>query len=447
MALLATLGLRPTARSAGAPTGLPLDPAAAAGELRLGAAQIVEMSLGEAVPGPRLGTLMALLAADGSRALDRSNSAVGGQLNRDGVALQRSFAALGAIERRWRARYGAVQALATQSALDLRRMQQQRGAVGGRSRDRRGAYVRDRSEAYLQAEARVRDAVREFGVRENALRKAVSLLDEANLRREVVAQGRAVEQARVDVEAEKKRIEVMKNRLKGALGIALKVVKQDWKALAEEAARFLGGQLIDEISTARLAELKQQLEQAGARLHALEDQAMLQAIATASAGLEEAAGALDDGGQDIREALKALALARKTAVEALGESGPTRGAARMIERRGQMMQLMAATREAIGQYLAEAPAVGAAILRIDAMAAGYPDLVWQTPGADPDHARALAATVARNREALALWSMWVRDEENSCRTALGLLDRRGAGSFVEHFDRVDELLQDALEAR
>ena len=113
----------------------------------------------------------------------------------------------------------------------------------------------------------------------------------------------ALEKAKADVEAEKKRIEVMKNRLKGVLGVAIKVVKQDWKAVAEEAAKFIGGQLIDEISTSRLAELKAQLEQATARLHSLEDMAMLQAIETASLGLEEAAGALDDAGKDIRDAL------------------------------------------------------------------------------------------------------------------------------------------------
>lgn len=436
MALLESLGLRPTARLA-----------APKADVQLGGARIVEMSLGTPVPGPRIGELMALMAADGSGALNRANSAVGGQINRDGAALQQSFGALVATEKRWREHYGAVQKMAAQSAVDVRKMEQQGGAVGERSRSRPGSWVRDKSEAYLQAESRVRDALREFGVREKALRKAVSLLDEANLRKEVAAQGRVVDKARADVEAEKQRIEVMKARLKGVLGVAIKVVRQDWKAVAEETVKLVGGQLIDQISTSRLAELKQQLEQASARLQSLQDMAMLQAIETATAGLEQAAGALEDGGHDIRDALKALNLARKTAVEALGESGRTAGAARMLERRGVMLALMARTREAIRQYLGEAPAVSAAIRKLDSMTGSYPDIVRKTTGVAPAYARALTDTVTRNREALTAWAMWIRDEENSCRTALGLLDAKGEGSFVEHFDRVDELLQQALEDR
>lgn len=477
MRLLAQLGLRPTARMSGAGplpsanTGArsakdrPSTGAAAAiaaalpgadagarkappqAELELGGAQIVEQTLGMPVRGPRIDTLMALMAADGSGPLNRSNSAIGGQLNRDGAALQQRFAALGDIERRWRADLDAVQKMADQSAADVKKMEQQGEAVGQRSTGRPGDYVRTKSEAYVKAEAAVRNALREFGLRETTLRKAVSALDEANLRKEVAAQGRVVEKAKADVEAEKKRIEVMKNRLKGVLGVAIKVVKQDWKAVAEEAAKFIGGQLIDEISTSRLAELKVQLEQATARLHSLEDLAMLQAIETASIGLEEAAGALDDAGQDIRDALNELRLARKTAVEALGESGRTRGAARMIEQRGRMLDRMAQMRAAIEAYQAEAPSVSALIRKIDSMASSYPDIVRKTPDIDPDYAKSLVDTVARNREALAVWGLWIQHEENSCRTALGMLDARGPGSFLEHFDRVDELLQDALAGR
>ncbi|WP_128000651.1 hypothetical protein [Piscinibacter defluvii] len=455
MSLIAQLGLRPTARMNGAADAIAAAlPGADAGsrkapqaQLELGGAQIVEQTLGTPVTGPRIDTLMALMAADGSGPLNRSNSSLGGQLNRDGAALQQRFAGLSGLERQWRGHLDAVQKLADQSAVDVKTMEQQGGAVGQRSTGRPGDYVRNKSEAYVKAEAAVRNALREFGVREAALRKAVSALDEAELRKQVAAQGRVVEKAKADVEAEKKRIEVMKNRLKGVLGVAIKVVKQDWKAVAEEAAKFIGGQLIDEISTSRLAELKAQLEQATARLHSLEDLAMLQAIETASLGLEEAAGALDDAGKDIRDALVELRLARKTAVEALGESGRTRGAARMIEQRGKMLDRMAQMREAIQAYLAESPAVADLIRKLDSMTSSYPGFVNKTPGIDPAYAKSLVDTVARNREALAVWGLWIQHEENSCRTALGMLDARGPGSFMEHFDRVEELLQDALAGR
>ncbi|MBX3607893.1 MAG: hypothetical protein KF788_21650 [Piscinibacter sp.] len=468
MALLAKLGLRPTARmvmataaaASGAQAGV--GPAAvsqaarpsrargaahAEAELELGGAQIVEMSLGAPVPGPRIGELMALMSADGSGALHRGNSAVGGQINRDGAALQQAFGALVGTEKRWRELYAGVQKMAHQSAVDVKKMEAQSAAVGDRSKQRPGAYVRDKSEAYLQAEAKVRDALREFGVREKALRKAVSALDEANLHKEIGAQTRVVDKTKADLEAEKKRIEVMKARLKGVLGIAIKVVKQDWKAVAEEATKFIGGQLIDEISSSRMAELKQQLEQATARLHSLEDMAMLQAIETASAGLEQAAASLDDGGQDLRDTLKSLNLARKTAVEALGESPRTQGAARMLERRGLMTQLMARTRTAVEQYRGEAPAVTAAIRKLEGLTRSYPEIVRKTPGIDPDYARSLTDTVARNRDALSGWALWIQQELNSCQAAVGQLDQTGPGSFVEHFDRVDDLLQAALEGR
>jgi len=144
-----------------------------------------------------------------------------------------------------------------------------------------------------------------------------------------------------------------------------------------------------------------------------------------------------------------LALAQKTAVESLGESDSTRGAARMIKQRGVMFELMRLTREAILQHQGASPAVGAAIRKVDTITSTYPAIVRKTPDVDPngDYARALLATVARNREALAVWSLYVQQEENSCRSALEQLARKGPGSFVEHFDRVGELLQHALADR
>lgn len=455
MSLIAQLGLRPTARMSGAADAIAAAlPGAAAGgrkapeaKLELGGAQIVEQTLGTPVPGPRIDTLMALMAADGSGPLNRSNSAIGGQLNRDGAALQQRFAGLSQLERQWRGHLDAVQKMADQSAVDVKKMEQQGGAVGQRSKDRPGDYVRNKSEAYLKAETKVRDTIREFGNREKALRRAVSMLDEANLRKEAAAQEEVVEKAKEDVKAEEERIKKLQDRLKGLFDVAINVVKQDWGSVAEEAAKFIGGELVDQISSERLGELKQQLEQATARLKSLRDMAMLKAIEAAGIGVEEAAGRLEDAGKDIRDALGELRLARKTAVEALGESGRTRGAARMIEQRGKMLDRMAQMRAAIEAYQAESPAVTALIRKLDSMTSSYPAIVNKTPGIDPDYAKSLLDTVARNREALAVWGLWIQHEENSCRTALGMLDARGPGSFLEHFDRVDQLLQDALAGR
>lgn len=455
MSLIAQLGLRPTARMSGAADAIAAAlPGADAGsrkapqaQLELGGAQIVEQTLGTPVPGPRIDTLMALMAADGSGPLNRSNSSLGGQLNRDGAALQRRFAGLSGLEHQWRGHLDAVQKMADQSAVDVKKMEQQGGAVGQRSTGRPGDYVRNKSEAYVKAETKVRDTIREFGNREKALRKAVSMLDEANLRKEAAAQEEVVEKAKEDVKAEEERIKKLQDRLKGLFDVAINVVKQDWGAVAEEAAKFIGGELVDTISSERLGELKKQLEQATARLKSLRDMAMLKAIEAAGIGVEEAAGRLDDAGKDIRDALVELRLARKTAVEALGESGRTRGAARMIEQRGKMLDRMAQMREAIQAYLAESPAVADLIRKLDSMTSSYPGFVKKTPGIDPAYAKSLVDTVARNREALAVWGLWIQHEGNSCRTALGMLDARGPGSFMEHFDRVEELLQDALAGR
>lgn len=467
MALLATLGLRPPARLAGdaataAPSGMNVNAAAsprgkakakdrdeAKGELELGGAQIVEMSLGTPVPGPRIGELMALMAADGSGALNRGNSAVGGQINRDGAALHQSFGALTATEKRWRQRYDAVQKMAAQSAEDIKKMDQERQAVGGRSRNRPGDNVRGKSESYVKADRAVKDRMRAIGVAEEGLRKSVHAVHAVALKQSKLGQERKVKEAQGEVEAEEKRIAARKSALGTVFDIGLKVLKQDWGSLAEDAAKYVIDEAFDSIPTVRLDQLKQELEQATTQLKQLEDEVLMAEYETQSAGMREASLKLEDARQDLIDAVADLALARKTAIESLGESRSTQGAARMIERRGKMLELMRLTREAIRQYLGGSPAVGTAIRKLDSMTSSYPAIVRKTPGVDPDgeYARALAATVARNREALAVWSLYVQHEENSCRTALELLDRKGPGSFVEHFDRVGEMLQQALVDR
>ena len=419
------------------------------GEVEMGGAVIVEQSLGPSVTGPRFTELMALMSADGSGPLNRNNSALGAQMNRQGADLHASFAALSLVERRWRERYGAVQTMAQSSADDIKKMDQAKGAVGTRSGKRAGAYVRQQSEVYVKADRAAKNAMREIGTAEEGLRKSVSAVHTVALKQDKLAQERLVQKSQAEVDAEKARIAARKSALGTVFDVGLKVLKQDWGSLAEDAAKYVIGEVFDSLPTERLDQLSKQLEASSARLKTLEDGVLLSEFETESAGMREAALKLQDAHEDLVDRLADLRLARKTAMEALGESGSTGAAAKMIERRGQMLELMARTREAIQQYLAGAPAVNGAITQLVNLCVAYPDRVRKTPGVDPDgeHARALYATAGRNRDALSGWRLYIDQEQNSCRTALDILNKKGPGSFVEHFDRVATLLQEAIEGR
>lgn len=473
MALLAQLGLPPPARlrapiapalapsaplagppGGGAPQGAPAGargkPARRTeGEVEMGGEGFsVEHVLGPAVTGPRITELLALMSADGS-VMNRSNSALGGQINRQGTELHASFASLSVIERRWRERYGAVQALATRSAADIKKMEQARGAVGGRSSKRQGAYVRQQSEAYVKADRAVKDAMRAIGTGEEGLRKSVSAVHTVALKQDKLAQERLVQKTQAQVDAERASIAARKSALGTIFDVGLKVLKQDWGSLAEDAAKYVIGEVFDSLPTERLDQLAKQLETATTKLRQLEDAVLMSEYETESSGLREAALRLEDARADLVDRLADLRLARRTAMEALGESGSTGPAAKMIEQRGKMLELMGLTRQAITQYQAESKPVTEAITKLANLCKAYPDRVRKTEGVDPEgeHARSLYATAGRNHEALSGWRLYIDQELNSCHTALEILDRKGPGSFVEHFDRVAGLLQDALEGR
>ncbi len=435
-------GLPPPAPAARAGAGAKAD-------LKLGGASIEKLSLGPPVSGPRTVVLWALLAEDGSGPLNRSNSKIGAQLNEEGRGLLAGFGALKGTLQAWLDLYNKVGRTAERSAGALKKMEEAAGAIGKRSKDRGGAYVRENSEAYIKAQRMVEDKVRAIWALEEALRKAISELNEAGLGQQVKGQQRNVEAAKDAVDAEKKRIEDTRSRLALLFDVAIKVVKQDWASLAEDAVRLVGSQLIDAIPTDRLDELQKQLEKATSDLQRLEDLSLLAEVETASAGLRGAAKALDDARQDVVDAMADLSLAQKTVVEALGESRSTADAAKMIALRGKMLELMEQARQAIERYQRESQPYVAELDRVASMYRSVPSVMKMTPGLDPngEYGRSLAATALENAETLAVWKSYVVDFQRSGRTALDHLADTGDDGFLVHFNRVARVLQTAIVNR
>lgn len=442
MALLALLGLPALPRRTP-------DAAAPMARVDFGGARIERQPLGPPVSGPRRGELWALLAADGSGALNRGNSVLGAQINRDGAALQADAARLRGTLQRWLDAYAEVGRRADASAVELQRMEQAAAAVGRRSKDRSGEYLRRNSEAYLKAQRAVEDRLRAFAPLEETLRRAVAQVHTISLKQQQLQQARAVQTVQGAVAAEQQRIAERKARVEGLFDVAVNVFKQDWGGLAEQVAEFVVGEAFDAIPTARLDQLQQQLGQAAARLKQLEDQVLLAELEVAAAALREACRHLDDARLDLAAALADLGLAQKTAVEALGESRSTADAAQIVARRAQMLALMARTRQAVEQYRGDAQALLAALARLDGLYRGYPDVVRQTAGVDPAgaYARSLIATTNDNLDVLAAWKAYFEDFRASAQSALHQLAKTGDDGFLRHFDRVPQVLQTALESR
>lgn len=419
------------------------------GVVTFGSPSIRRVALGPPVDGPRLQDLWALVAEDGSGPLNRSNSKGGAHLNERGHAALETFRAQKRSEDAWRNLYDQVSKMADRSAAGLKQMEAAAAAVGRRSSNRSGAYVREHSEAYIKGQREVEDRVRAIGPLQEALNEAISELNEAGLGKQVTEQTRAVNAAKGAVAKEKANVARAKKRLNGLLGLAIKAVKQDWKGLAEGAAKLIGAELIHAMPTDRLDQLKAKLKQASAQLARTEDELLLAKIETASAGLRGAAKALDDGRRDVLDAMADLRLAQKTAVEALGESKSTAAAAKMIALRGKMLALMDRARSAVEQYQREASPFVKELTSLRQLYKSFPGVVKMSSGIDPkgEYAQAVSATALENAETVDVWRSYVAAQQKSGQVALRRLADTGDGGFLRHFNRVPEVLEAAIRDR
>ena len=452
MGLLTQLGLKPLGapavtqpivRSLGGPGGKPK------GELTLGGATLEKLSLGPPVEGPRIKELWALLSQDGSGPLNSSNSNTGARLNELGRALLQAFQQLHGTQKAWYARLGAVDALAKQGKVDLEKLAKAAAAIGKRTGRRSGAYVRSHSEAYVKALRKVENGIREIGPKVSSMNAAVERLRAAGLNRDVDQAKRGIDDLKGKIEDEKARLEKLKERLGGLLGIAINVVKQDWAAVAEDAAKFVGEQLIDQIPNASLKALEKDLEDATANLHGLEDRARAAELKAAADDLEAATGVLRDAHADLRDAVADLGLAQKSAIEALGESPDTAIAAKMIANRSKMLKLLQQANTAVARYQGEAKPVLVELERVKVLYAGFPGLMKRMPDIDVNgaYAQSLAAAANENAEALDVWASYVRDTQNSALTALRMLSDSGADGYMGSYNRIEAVLQAAIADR
>ena len=437
------LAVRPSAAAGASP------PPRSKGEVALGEASFDRLALGPAVEGPSSGVLWALLSADDRRPLDRSNSRIGAQLNETGRVLLASFAQLGSTHALWRSDYAQAQALARRSGADLAKMKRAADGIGQRTRRRAGAYVRGHTEDYLRAQRELEDRLRALGPLEEAMQRAVSEVHTVTLRQQARRQEEAVSEAEGRVAAEQARIDAVKARLNGLMDVAFKVAKQDWGSLAEDAAKYVGSQMIDAIPTGRLERLKQQLEKASAHLDRLGDLILLSELETAASGLRQATKDLDDARLDIDAAVDALALAQRTAIEALGESRGTVDAAQMLAKKALMLKTMGRARQAAERHLRQSAPLLVEIDRTADLYRSLPGVARMTPDVDPDgeYVRSLSETALENAATLAGWKPYLQEREAGARAALRVLADSGDDGLLVHFNRVPDVLQAALESR
>jgi hypothetical protein len=442
-----------TARSAGrAPRAKPAakpKSTAPVAEVVLGEAHVERLALGPAVDGVPAGVLWALLAADTGQPLDRSNARLGAQLNETGRLLLAGFGQLATTRALWRSRQAEAEALARQSPSDLEKMRQAADAIGRRARRREGAYVRAHTEDYLRAQRELEDRLRAVAPLAEAMHGAVSAVHTVTLRQQARRQEQAVEKAKGRVAAEEARIEEVRGRLTGMIDIAFRVARQDWKSLAEDAAKYVGGQIIEAMPTKRLDRLREELRAASAHLRGLDDGVLLSELETAASGLRKATRDLEDARLDIDASIASLALAQRTAIEALGESRGTLDAAQMLAKKARMLKTMAEARQAVERWQRQASPLRIEIERCAGLYRSLPDVARATPGIDPDgeYVRSLAATALENAETLTAWKAHIARDEADAQAALATLSDTGDEGLLAHFNRVPEVLQEALESR
>ncbi len=467
MPLLSQLGLRPIAKpsnlSAAPPQARPSRAAGAdaptrakaapsgkpKGELELGGATIVQAALGPEIPGPRKGVLWALMSADGSGPLHKGNSQMGAQLNASGRKVMAAFDQLRGTQKQWNDLYSGVEKMAQRSEADLKKMEQTAGAVGERTKGRRGAYVRGKSEAYLDAQEKVNDAIREIRQREPAFTGAAADVQTVTFRQQKLAAARDVEKAKGEVEAEKEAIAKRKAFIDGLFDVTLKMLKQDWAGLAEDAAKYVVDETFDSLPTAKLDQLTKQLEAAQSKLKGLEDLELLSELAGAAARMEEAGERMDDARKDLAAALDKLQRAQATAVEALSESRSTADAAQMVAKRGQMLQLMAAATKAIEDFQRESLPLISEFDRVASLYRAMPGVLRMTPNLDAngEHARSMVSTSNDNADTLAVWKAYVQDLRNRSATEATKLADTGETGFLKHFNRIAKMLHVAIVGR
>jgi hypothetical protein len=418
-------------------------------EVAFGPLGIERLALGPAVEGDASGVLWALLSADTGEPLDRGNSRLGAQLNETGRLLLAGFARLGSTRALWRSEQAAAESLARQSESDLAKMRRAADEIGRRSRHRAGAYVRTQTEDYLRAQRELEDRLRAVAPLAEAMHGAVSQVHTVALRQQARGQERVVEKAKGRVATEEARIEEVRTRLKGMIDIAFRVAKQDWAALAEDAAKYVGGQVIDAMPTERLDRLRQELETASGHLRKLGDLILLSELETAASGLRKATGDLDDARLDIEAAIGALGLAERSAIEALGETRGTVDAAQMLAKKGRMLETIARARQEVERWQRQAAPLLAEIGRCADLYRSLPGVARSSPGidADGDYLRSLSQTSLENAATLAGWKAHIEAGQAEAQAALRLLSDTGDGGLLAHFNRVPEVLQLALESR
>lgn len=464
MGLLDRLGLKAPAgwqgepepdleRSAGSArsvaSGASRKEAAPVAEVAFGRASIERLALGPAVEGPSAGVLWALLSADTGEPLDRSNSRLGAQLNETGRLLLAGFARLGSTRALWRSEQVAAESLARQSESDLAKMRRAADEIGRRSRNRAGAYVRTQTEDFLRAQRELEDRLRAVAPLAEAMHGAVSAVHAVTLRQQARHQEQAVEKALGRVAAEEARIEEVRTRLKGMIDIAFRVAKQDWAALSEDAAKYVGGTLIDAMPTERLDRLRQELETASGHLRKLGDLILLSELETAASGLRKATRDLEDARLDIEAAIAALGLAERSAIEALGETRGTADAAQMLAKKARMLKTIARARQEVERWQRQAAPLLVEIGRCADLYRSLPGVARTSPRIDPEgeYLRSLAETALENAATLARWKAHIEAGQAEAQATLRLLSDTGDEGLLAHFNRVPEVLQVALESR
>lgn len=208
--------------------------------------------------------------------------------------------------------------------------------------------------AYIKAEAAAKAFIGKIEVAETELKAAAHALNSAVFKQQLDKAEGEKDAAQGALDAKKAELKEAQDIFKEVFAVAVKVVKQDWKGIAEKALEFAGKKLIDAAYADQLAELKDKLDAAKGKVKHFKTSVLAEDIERAREDFSAAAGKLRNVHEEFSAALDDLGNQQANAQNELKESKQTAPVGEMIGERVKQIGAIADARAACKVWLRDA---------------------------------------------------------------------------------------------
>jgi chromosome segregation ATPase len=311
-------------------------------------------------------------------------------------------------------------------------------------------FFRDVNE-YVRAETAAKGFIGKIEVAETEVRSAVHGLNSALFKQKLdQAEG---EQAAAAAALEQKKAEIKEAQeiFKEVFAIATKIVKQDWKGIAEKALEFVGKKAVDAAYADDLAALKDGLAAAKGKVSHFKTSVLAQDIEKARADLAAAAGRLDNVHEEFEAALDELGNQQANAQNELNESKQTAPVGQMIGERVKQIAAISDAKAACAIYTRAADGAKSKLEKIAgefAKVGTWLDLAAKADSAfdrEMPYAKMIERCSRRNADLFWNWAATVPSAKRECDEALRWLADSGDKGPMGDFEKARKATSKGLK--